>query len=809
MAEIGHKVRETLTSAIRSSTTFAAMGTSPDHRILGSELDGSSEYILIAYFGLSGSDISNDAFELQIAEDTVGVLAQSNTLNEPRNVRVQAGVHCGFIDKFTTAVTPNNYHIEGRSDGTETISLAGSHLVMLKLDDLDAADWKYAADDTGDTTLTDVFEDGVSITLGVGDWDIYAFARWDTNSVADSFIMRVNFDGTALQKNQQKGSDTSDRRCLLVKHTVNVPSGTKVAKIQYALNSGATSHDLLSTRIFALRLDAFEDHAFNNKASNTTVSPHDVRINRDTLTHTSDTAATRTWFVSAGLSHDVASVQTRLQSAIQNASDVDFIGAVNATATDDIPEAVCNGNGDENWTVIFGELTGHADATDLDLELDILDQDNPGNGVINDSSISAFTWELAAGGTVFFQTNTGGLTPSGVTVKDTLKALAGLLTPSGALTTIRQYFRTFVGSLTPSGAMIKEAEKSLVGVLTPSGSVTKETQKSLVGSLTLSGVLAAVRTAFQAVLGALTPSGTLVKQTQKVVAGTLAPVGTLIKKALKVLAGALTPSGLATGVKTAVITITGAMTPSGALVKRTLKSLAGSLTPSGVLTRTIAYARTIIGALTPTGILAKRTLKVLAGALTPSGVLTSIRTFVRTIIGSLTPSGTLTTTRQYFRTFVGSLTPVGSIAKKTLKFLVGLLAPFGGAFGSIKTFGTYKTLITDSRIILGDQAIDTKRYSDQLLLNILNRGLHELSRYRPDAFYNLYVASDLNVPEVVLTNPGADQVIWIDDFAPELQFYGPLITYIVGMAELIEDEYVNSGRVAKQLARFYRDILAA
>ena len=397
MSEIGHKVRETLTLANRTNSAFGAMGTSPANRILGSELDGSSEYILIARCGLGGSDNQANTFEAQIEEASVGTLAESNCRFEPRSTINQNGIHYGFLDKVTTAATPNNYEIQAKSDGTDTVRVNGSWLAMLKLDDLDAADWAYAANDTDDTTLTTTFEDGASINLSPGDWDIYAFARFDDNSTSAYFLARMDVDGTVKAEIRQQGEDTTSRRCLLMKTTVNIPSGTPAAKVQYALASG-TSHDLLSTRIFAIRLDAFEDHAFKNKAKGvdeTGVQPDDTRINVDTLTYTSDTAATRTWFICAGFTHDVASNQVRQQSAIQNTSNVDFIGDI-GTASSNIPEAVCAGSGDENPTIIFGELTGHADATDLDLELDVRDNDNPGNGQIDESSISAFTWELAA-----------------------------------------------------------------------------------------------------------------------------------------------------------------------------------------------------------------------------------------------------------------------------------------------------------------------------------------------------------------------------------------------------------------------------
>lgn len=397
MAEIGHAIRETLTRDTRTTATFNNIGPSPNHRILGTELDGNSEYILIARCGLGGNDTTVNTFEAQIEEVGVGTLAESNCRFEPRRTTSQAGIHYGFIDKITTPATPNNFAIQAKGGDPATMYVNGSWLAMLKLDDLDASDWAYAASDTDDTTLTTTFEDGASITLSPGDWDIYAFARFDDNSNSAYFLARINFDGVTKSELRQQGEVSTSRRCLLMKTTVTVSSGTPTAKVQYALNTG-TSHDLLSTRIFALRLDAFEDHAFKNKAkgvSETTIATQFIRYNVDTLTHTSSTVATRNWFVCAGLTHDVNDNQLRLQSAIQNASNTDFIGIIGSAAPD-LPEAVSAGDLDENISIIFGELLSHPDATDLDLELDVRDNDSPGNGEIDESSISAFTWELAS-----------------------------------------------------------------------------------------------------------------------------------------------------------------------------------------------------------------------------------------------------------------------------------------------------------------------------------------------------------------------------------------------------------------------------
>jgi hypothetical protein len=115
---------------------------------------------------------------------------------------------------------------------------------------------------------------------------------------------------------------------------------------------------------------------------------------------------------------------------------------------------------------------------------------------------------------------------------------------------------------------------------------------------------------------------------------------------------------------------------------------------------------------------------------------------------------------------------------------------------------TYQNLIYESRELLQDTALVTPRYSDSTLLNILNRGLQDLSRIRPDIMYDLYANNDLGVVEVVQTGAGAGQVDWTDPWGLEMQYYPTMINYVVGVAEITDDEYTQDGRAALLLQNF-------
>lgn len=120
---------------------------------------------------------------------------------------------------------------------------------------------------------------------------------------------------------------------------------------------------------------------------------------------------------------------------------------------------------------------------------------------------------------------------------------------------------------------------------------------------------------------------------------------------------------------------------------------------------------------------------------------------------------------------------------------------------------TYQDVVTEARVLLQDTEAGSYRNSDATLIAIYNRALQSLARIRPDAFYDFYSGNDLNVPELTDGTPGAGQVAWTATFGLEMQFFTPLVSYIVGVAEIIDDEYSEDGRAALLLQSFRNEVL--
>lgn len=122
---------------------------------------------------------------------------------------------------------------------------------------------------------------------------------------------------------------------------------------------------------------------------------------------------------------------------------------------------------------------------------------------------------------------------------------------------------------------------------------------------------------------------------------------------------------------------------------------------------------------------------------------------------------------------------------------------YTGQFATSLLGPTWYSLIYESRVTLQDGDETCYRYSDSMLLNALNRGLNDLERIRPEAYYERG-----GVPEITEQN-------WATTVALELdmRFYEPLMWYVVGQMDLSEDEYVQSGRAAANLERFRTQVL--
>mgnify|MGYP003575019498 CR=1 FL=1 len=134
---------------------------------------------------------------------------------------------------------------------------------------------------------------------------------------------------------------------------------------------------------------------------------------------------------------------------------------------------------------------------------------------------------------------------------------------------------------------------------------------------------------------------------------------------------------------------------------------------------------------------------------------------------------------------------------------------------------TYADIITEARDLLQDSLVPY-RYSAATLLAALNRGLREMGRIRPDAFWDRFelTTADILVPEVVNTDSDPDdapeevdldedsQVALTDEIDFNGEYLSALVYFVVASAELRDEEYTNDGRASMMMAQFKAQLVA-
>lgn len=133
---------------------------------------------------------------------------------------------------------------------------------------------------------------------------------------------------------------------------------------------------------------------------------------------------------------------------------------------------------------------------------------------------------------------------------------------------------------------------------------------------------------------------------------------------------------------------------------------------------------------------------------------------------------------------------------------------------------TWQNVLDESRVILQDTDLSRTRYTNEVLLAKLNRGLQELARLRPDAFWEFFSVDDVKVPEVVVTDADPDtdteefdeledaQIALSANVNIPMMFYTPLVYWVSSSAELVDDEFTDDGRASMLQAQFKQMVVA-
>ena len=112
---------------------------------------------------------------------------------------------------------------------------------------------------------------------------------------------------------------------------------------------------------------------------------------------------------------------------------------------------------------------------------------------------------------------------------------------------------------------------------------------------------------------------------------------------------------------------------------------------------------------------------------------------------------------------------------------------------------TISSFVSDVRYGVSDTRAPY-RYSDDRILSVLNQGLRELARLRPDAFIDTFDVDDIVVPEYT----SADL---LEPLPFGYLFTTPLLDFVVGMIELADDEFTVDGRAITLRQKFTSSVV--
>jgi hypothetical protein len=110
-------------------------------------------------------------------------------------------------------------------------------------------------------------------------------------------------------------------------------------------------------------------------------------------------------------------------------------------------------------------------------------------------------------------------------------------------------------------------------------------------------------------------------------------------------------------------------------------------------------------------------------------------------------------------------------------------------------------LLAEARGLLNDvlPISGEPRFTDSDLVEILNEALLQVRAKRPDAWLTFGLRR--SVPRYVMPD-AASSVFPIED-----QFYSPILFYVVGRAELVEDTFADNGRAITMIGKFTAQLL--
>lgn len=433
MAELNHTAAAVTGSEfLTTSTTFVDVSTSAE--VPAGSLIGGDEYLYMFGMGVGSNNTASNQNEVAVAINGTEI-TESIAIRECAQAGPQSTEPYFFLHKHTQPGTPVSVRHRYRNvGGSNSCRVRDPWSVAINLTELGASNYAWNEDTTGGGMGT-TFTGYQSVTIGDGtsDWIVFWCMQVDCSTTSSDMRVHVNVGGSTICEQRYEGEDTIEQYVIGGAVLVSAPNSTAVTVEARADNTGSP-FTVLNGRIFAIKLDAFEDSFASQSFPDTSITTVDTDFVVHTATHTTATGAARSWHFGGHGVYDPNGEATKRQryEIYDNTLGETLAGDGAASA-----QTLMVGNGIvelRGWTVGQTRSTTIANGTALDIDAIVQEDADVSPAPIQRSSlIYGWTWELASTGVTGSLSKTLGAvtsdTPAGtVDVDGTASPTLGALT---------------------------------------------------------------------------------------------------------------------------------------------------------------------------------------------------------------------------------------------------------------------------------------------------------------------------------------------------------------------------------------------
>ena len=237
----------------------------------------SAEYLLIVTAQVSGGN-NAQTFGFRTVHGTGPTIFNGSTfIFEPRISGTSLYRDYMFMHKFTASASAGENIIkcqfQSTSDTGETVRADTIVMLAINLDTLDAADWHYGEDDDTaspvefTTSFADFATTGAFTPNGTDDWLILFCINWLVDAVNVNTEIQLRLDGTTASPADnapfisEEGEDVEESKVYGMSRVFTPTNASHQWWVQ-GRDDATGVNDHQYSAVFALRLNAFQDHVF-------------------------------------------------------------------------------------------------------------------------------------------------------------------------------------------------------------------------------------------------------------------------------------------------------------------------------------------------------------------------------------------------------------------------------------------------------------------------------------------------------------------------------------------------------------------